>query len=61
MQILSVKDYCIPLSATYTLDTDLNFKKYQIITPEGFNLFSENIFSNFKDAKINNYSNIVLI
>ena len=60
MQILSVKDYCIPLSATYTLDTDLNFKKYQIITPEGFNLFSENIFSNFKDAKINNYSNIVL-
>ena len=56
MQILSVKDYCIPLSATYTLDTDLNFKKYQIITPEGFNLFSENIFSNFKDAKINNYT-----
>lgn len=60
MQILSVKDYCIPLSAIYSFDDSLSFKKYQIITPEGLNLFSENIFSNFKDAKINNYSNIVL-
>lgn len=60
MQILSVKDYCIPLSATYSFDDSLSFKKYQIITPEGLNLFSENIFSNFKDAKINNYNNVIL-
>lgn len=60
MEVFYSNEIVVPLSTAYAGDKDLLFKKSQIQTEDGLNLFVENYLLSAVDTKINNYDALFL-